>query len=382
MRRGKRNSAVSGGQTTTPSDMAELDRLLERSLSRRDLLRRGGLGAGSLAFGGLLAACSRKSPTVAASGGSVEHGTIRFTFAPDPVWNWLKDTGVRQKMEEEAGIRILEQATWDEFGIYAGGNADVISIASFEVPLLEQETGRPATVFGKYNIDRSILGVPAGSSAQTLEDLKGGKIAVWDSVSSTVIWGALANELYGLDFRTGGGDFELVVVDLTNTGALAAKGEVDGALILPDFNIAPLMNGDVRVVYDGKTAADLFAEAVNAPAGYQGPMINIFMAPTSWYDSHPEEIAFFLELWQAGVDGWQADRNTIIESYPADFAASTPQELRFIKDYVAAHDWFVESVYLDDAWVQTESKIFQMLFDAGLSDNANTPRFDVVPASS
>lgn len=376
------SKAVSGKKAMAPGDKAGLDRLFEGSLSRRELLRRGGLGAGSVAFGGFLAACSRKSPTVAASGGDVEHGVIRFTFAPDPVWNWLKDTGVRQQMEEKSGIRILEQATWDEFGIYAGGNADVISIGSFEVPLLEQETGRPATVFGKYNIDRSILGVPAGSNAQTLEDLKGSKIAVWDAVSSTVIWGALARELYGLDFRTGGGDFELVVVDLTNTGALAAKGEVDGALILPDFNIPPLMNGDVRVLYDGKTAADLYAEAVSAPAGYQGPMINIFMAPTSWYDSHPEEVAFFLELWQAGVDGWQADRNSIIESYPADFAASTPQELRFIKDYVAAHDWFVKSVYLDDAWVETESKIFQMLFDAGLSDSATVPRFDVVPAPS
>src|SRR3990170_4484690 len=204
-------------------------------------------------------------------GGGDDKGVIRFTFAPDPVWDFLKDSGIREEMEAESGIYILEQSTWDEFGIYAGGHADVVSIASFEVPLLEEETGRPATIFGKYNIDRSILVVPADSDAETLEDLQGEKIAVWDSVSSTVIWGVLAQELYGLDFRTGGGDFELVVVsDLSGTGPLAADHEVAGALVLPNFNVPPLLSGDVRVLYDGSTAADLYAEVVGAP-DHDGP---------------------------------------------------------------------------------------------------------------
>jgi ABC-type nitrate/sulfonate/bicarbonate transport system substrate-binding protein len=137
-------------------------------------------------------------------GATGEEGVIRFTFAPDPVWDYLKDSGIREEMEAESGIRILEQSTWDEFGIYAGGHADVVSIASFEVPLLEEETGRPATVFGKYNIDRSVLAVPADSDAQSLEDLVGGKIAVWDAVSSTVIWRVLAEELTA-DFQVGEG---------------------------------------------------------------------------------------------------------------------------------------------------------------------------------
>jgi ABC-type nitrate/sulfonate/bicarbonate transport system substrate-binding protein len=312
-------------------------------------------------------------------GGESDEGVIRFTFAPDPVWDFLKDSGIREEMESEAGILIIEQSSWDEFGLYAGGHADVVSIGSFEVPLLEEETGRPATVFGKYNIDRSVLVVPADSDAQTLEDLKGEKIAVWDSVSSTVIWGALANELYGLDFRTGGGDFELVVTDLGNTGPLAANHEVAGALVLPDFNVPVLLNEEVRVLYDGKTAADLYGEAVGDP-DHEGPMINIFMAPTDWYDSHPDEVAFFLELWQRGIEEWQAHQNEIIESYPQHFAVETPEEIAFMKDYLGQHDWFVESVYLDDQWVEAESQIFPMLADAGLSDSDEAPRFDVVEA--
>jgi ABC-type nitrate/sulfonate/bicarbonate transport system substrate-binding protein len=309
-----------------------------------------------------------------------EEGIIRFTFAPDPVWDYLKDSGIREEMEDESGIRIIEQSTWDEFGIYAGGHADVVSIGSFEVPLLEEETGRPATVFGKYNIDRSVLVVPADSDAQSLEDLKGGKIAVWDAVSSTVIWGALANELWGLDFRTGGGDFELVLSDITNTGALAANGEVDGALVLPDFNVPVLVNEEVRVLYDGQTAADLYREAIGEP-DHEGPMINIFMAPTDWYDSHPDEVAFFLELWQRGIEEWQANQNEIIESYPQHFAVEKPEEIQFMKDYLADHDWFVESIYFDEAWVESESKIFPMLSDAGLSESEEVPRFDIVEPS-
>jgi ABC-type nitrate/sulfonate/bicarbonate transport system substrate-binding protein len=329
-------------------------------------------------------ACSDDGGGESGGGGQTastgEDGVIRFTFAPDPVWDYLKDSGIREEMEEESGIRIIEQASWDEFGLYAGGHADIVSIASFEVPLLEEETGRPATVFGKYNIDRSILVVPADSDAQTLEDLKGKKIAVWDAVSSTVVWGVLANELYGLDFRTGGGDFELVLTDLTNTGALAANGEVDGALVLPDFNVPPLLNEEVRVLYDGRTAADIYAQDVVNVPDHEGPMINIFMAPTDWYDDHPEEVAFFLEMWDRGIQEWQANQDTIIESYPQHFAVETPEEIAFIKDYMAEHDWFVESIYLDDEWVETESQIFQLLNDAGLSESGESPRFDVVPA--
>jgi ABC-type nitrate/sulfonate/bicarbonate transport system substrate-binding protein len=314
------------------------------------------------------------------AGDTGDDGVIRFTFAPDPVWDYLKDSGIREEMEAESGIRIIEQASWDEFGLYAGGHADIVSIASFEVPLLEEETGRPATVFGKYNIDRSILTVRPGEGYETLEDLQGKKIAVWDTVSSTVIWGILANELYGLDFRTGGGDFELVLTDLTNTGALLANGEVDAALVLPDFNVPPLVSGDIEPLYDGRTAADLYAEDVVSSPDHEGPMINIFMAPTDWYEDHPDEVAFFLELWDRGIQEWQANQDTIIESYPQHFAVETDEEIQFMKDYLAEHDWFVESIYLDDAWVETESQLFPMLNDAGLSDSPDAPVFDVVEA--
>ena len=57
-------------------------------------------------------------------------GVINMVMAPDPVWKWLEDQGIKQEMEEAAGIQVLTSSSWDEFGVYAGGHADVISAAT------------------------------------------------------------------------------------------------------------------------------------------------------------------------------------------------------------------------------------------------------------
>lgn len=303
---------------------------------------------------------------------------IRFAFAPDPVWDYLIDSGIREEMETEANIAILDSATWNEVGVYAGGNADIMSVGDFEVPTIEEEFGIPSVVFGKYNIDRSIIvASPEHPEYETLADCAGGTVAVWDTLSSTTIWGMLAYHLHDLDFRVDGGDFELVVVDITNTGAQAASGDTDCAIVLPDFNIPILINEEVNVLYDGKTSADLYAELVDQP-GHEGPMINIFLAREDWYDDHPEEVAFFLELWDRGLQEWAANRDEIIASYPQHFAAEGDDQIVWIQDYLSEHDWFASGVYLTEEWVDSETELFSLLSDAGLAEGSEPPRFDIV----
>jgi len=304
---------------------------------------------------------------------------IRFAFAPDPVWDYLIDSGIREQMETEANIAILDSATWNEVGVYAGGNADIMSVGDFEVPTIEEEFGIPSVIFGKYNIDRSIMvASPEHPEYETLADCVGGTVAVWDTLSSTTIWGMLANELHDLDFRVDGGDFELVVVDITNTGAQAASGDTDCAIVLPDFNIPILINDEVNVLYDGKTSADLYAEIVDQP-GHEGPMINIFLAREDWYDDHPEEVAFFLSLWDRGLQEWAANRDAIIASYPQHFAAEGDEQVAWMQEYLSAHDWFATGVFLTQEWVDSETELFSLLADAGLAESADPPRFDIVP---
>jgi ABC-type nitrate/sulfonate/bicarbonate transport system substrate-binding protein len=307
----------------------------------------------------------------------VARGVARFTFAPDPVWDTLIDTGIRDEMEEACDLRILAAPTWDEFGVYAGGHADIVSVASWEVPVLDKESGQDSTIFGKYNIERSVVVVPVDSPAQSLADVKGGKVAVWDSVGPTLIWGVLAEKLHGLDFRVGSGDFDLVLADITNTAELAATGDVDAALILPDFSVPQLMSGQLRVLYDEKTAADLYDELVGT--AHEGPMINVFLARSSWYDTHPEEVACFMDIWERGIEEWQANKDEIIASYPQHFAVETDEEIAFITDWLNKHDWFVSTVYMDDAWVGRESMLFDLMRETGFMDeDQENPTFDIV----
>jgi ABC-type nitrate/sulfonate/bicarbonate transport system substrate-binding protein len=301
---------------------------------------------------------------------------IRFTFAPDPVWDFINDSGIKDEMEQESGICILAQVTWDEFGIYAGGFADIVSVGDFEVPTLDKQAGLTSVVFGKYNIDRSVLAVPASdTTSQTLEDLTGQSLAVWDSVSSTLIWGVIAQELHGLDFRTGGGDFELTQVDITNTGPATAAEETNAGLVLPDFAVNELINEELRVLYDGRTSAELYGQEIAGNPGHEGPMINVFLAEEEWYDEHPDEIDFFMRLWQRGIDEWQANKAEIIASYPQHFAVEGDEQVKFMQDWLTEHD----SVYLDQEWLDAELPLFDIMRENGFmeSDEEN-PRFEIL----
>lgn len=325
------------------------------------------------------AACGDSSGDAGGEGGDGgDFKTVRFVFAPDPVWNYLNASGIREQMEQEANIVILDTATWNEVPVYAGGHADIVSVGDFEVPTLEQEFGIDSVIFGKYNIDRSIA-VTSNDNAdyETLADCKDGVTAVWDPLSSTTIWGVLVNEMHGLDFRVGGGDFETIVVDHTNTADQVVNGSADCALVLPDFAVPILMENQVKILYDGKTSANLYADLVGKP-GHEGPMINIFLARADWYEDHPEEAAFFLELWEVGVQAWAADRDQFVDDYRGDFAVETPEQIAWMQDYLADHDWFVKSVYLDQGWIDSEEELFGFLENAGLSDTSDPPTYSII----
>ena len=314
-------------------------------------------------------------------GGESGDGVIRFTFAPDPVWRWLTDQGIREKMEQEAKIQVLDSATWDEYGIYAGGNADIVSVGSFEVPDIVQKSGVDSVIIGKYNIARAVIGVPKDSPAQSISDLKGKRLTTFTTVSDALLWGALAKKLEDFDLKSNGGDLEMVIADVQNMGPLAASGEADACICLPDFAIEQFRTGKLRMLYDGKSDAQMFQDEVLQ--GHEGPMINIFLVRKDFYEEHPREVKFFLKLWQRGLDEWKAHKNEIIETYPQDFAAQNDEDLAWIKDWLADNDWFTDSVYLDQKWVDEEKKVFDLLRQTGfMPEDAEDPEFAVMEPES
>lgn len=324
----------------------------------------------ALALASLLgvAACSG----VQAGGG--DENVIRFTFAPDPVWDYIADEGILAEMEKKRDMRIVASSTWDEFGVFAGGHADVVSTASYEIPIIEEETGRDTLTIGKYNKDRSVIITRADNPAETLADLKGEDISVFTAVSATLVWGAYAKQMHDVDFRTGGGDYNLVVADPQNQADLVERGEVAACVCLPEFAAPGLRTGELKILYDGKSSFDVYAEQV--VEGHEGPMINVFLAGKEWAEEHPEEVDFFLDVWQRGVEEWSANQEKIIAAYPQHFAVEDPTDVAFVKQYVADHDWFVDEVRFDQKWVEGESGIFDLLKHNGfMEEDQEEPDF-------
>jgi ABC-type nitrate/sulfonate/bicarbonate transport system substrate-binding protein len=352
------------------------------------ITRRGGLRG----IAGL-AAVALATTACASGGGSSQQageaedagGVVNMVMAPDPVWKWLEDQGIKQEMEEEAGIQILTSSSWDEFGVFAGGHADVVSSASYEVPDLEEAIGEPALIFGRYNTDRSILAVGPGVTAETICDLKDKKIATFTAVSITLIWGMYAKEMCGLDLKDGGGDFELVVTDIQNLASLVARGDADACLCLPDFAIPELSTNQITPLYDAKSAAQMWAENYGSDSeDTTHPQTNVFVARKAWVEKNPEESNFLIELWDRGIQEWQQHRDEIIAAYPEDFAVRNDQEMAFIQDWLDnKFDWFVPSAYLDDEWIEGEKEVFDLMRETGfMGEDVKDPAFEALEPTS
>jgi ABC-type nitrate/sulfonate/bicarbonate transport system substrate-binding protein len=306
-----------------------------------------------------------------ASSRAARDGVIRFTFAPDPIWDYMNETGIVDEWQRESGYSIETSATWDEFGLFAGGHADIISTASFEVPGLEEQTQRETVIIGRYNAERSRILVRADDPAQTLADLKGKRLGVFTTVSGTLVWSALLKQMHDVNLAD---DYQVIVADIQNLSNLLARGEIDACICYPDLSAGDLRERSVRPLYDGKSSAELFAE-LDAP-GHDGPMGNVFVARKDWVDGHPGEVSAFLDLWERGLGEWQRHRDDMIERYPQHFAVETPEDIAFMKDYVAQHDWVVDDVRFDQKWAEDESSIFDLMRETGvIGDDVTDPQF-------
>ncbi|CAJ1509869.1 ABC transporter substrate-binding protein [[Mycobacterium] burgundiense] len=309
-----------------------------------------------------------------ASSRAAQEGVIRFTFAPDPIWDYMNETGIVEEWQHSTGYTIESSATWDEFGLFAGGHADIISTASFEVPYLEEQTQRETVIIGRYNAERSRILVRTDDPAQSVADLRGKRFGVFTTVSGTLVWSALLKHMHDLNLIGNGSDFRVVVADIQNLSNLLARGEIDACICYPDLSARELRQGTVRALYDGRSSADLFGELI-AP-GHDGPMGNVFVARRDWVEEHPREVSAFLDLWTRGLSEWRGHREEMIEHYPQHFAVENPEDITFMKEYVAEHDWVVDDVRFDEEWATDESSIFELMRETGvIGDDVADPRF-------
>jgi ABC-type nitrate/sulfonate/bicarbonate transport system substrate-binding protein len=319
------------------------------------------------------------------AGGEGEREVIRFAFAPDPVWDYMNDNGMIVEWEEEFNTRIVATSTWDEFTFFAGGHGDIVSIGTYELPVLEKETDIKTVTFGKYNYLHVPFFTRADESYETLADVpEGSKICVSSAVSNTIFWSVVADKLHGLDYRVGGGDFDLVINDHYLNGDLLVRGECEAAAVIPEAMIPFIRNNEVKFMYDGQMPFTLWQEV--AGTEHVGPLSNLFTATEEWYEGHEDEAAAFLELWQRGVDAWNEHQQEIIETYPQHFTVEDEADVEWLIEYMSdpANDWFVDDVFLDDEWVQEETSFLDAMADHGWAEQVEgvDPRFEVVPPPS
>ena len=334
----------------------------------------------------LAAACGDDSDTDAAGGGDGGATIIRFAFAPDPVWDWLSDTGELAKWEEANNIRIVTSSTWDEFTYFAGGHGDIVSMGTQEIPVLENETTIETVTFGKYNFQRSPMMRRAEDTYETLADIPAGSnICVSSPVSNTGFWTVAVQELHGIDYRVGGGDYNLIVNDHFVNPTNLLRGDCEAAVVIPEAAAPHLRVGEIEIMYEGKMPFQLYKDFSGIDDGENHIMSNLFTATESWYDGHESEAQAFLALWERGIELWNSNVEDIVRAYPQHFAVEAEEDVDWMVGFMQGdNDWFVETVYLDQDWVDAEIEVWELMKTL-TPENPNvlpadvpTPRFETL----
>jgi hypothetical protein len=293
---------------------------------------------------------------------------ISFAFSPDPLWDYMKRSGLVPKMGEEDGVNVTQLTSFDEFGLFAGGHADIVSTGSYETPLFDQN-GVETVTFGKYNMNKEQMFVANPDYKSTKDFPPGCKVGVLSTTGVFYIWQPLIEALDGRKMTENpesDTDLPVLTAEEAVLPTLLEKGEICGAIYNPysEAFVNDTRTGKIHPMYDGKGGSELFAEKF-AP-GHDGVNSNMFVARKDWFDSHHKEVAAFLKLWQQGVDAFYADRDKIIMESPDDWGITQPGDEEFVFGLLDKWNFTNKSVYLDEEWINNEKKVFDLAKDGGV----------------
>ena len=337
-------------------------------------------GGSTPSSGNLTAGTTVAQPADASTpdlGGTPDPIRVRLALAPDPVWQWLEDSGAIDAWEQSRNVRFEVTFPFDQFAAFAGGHADVVLVNSLDVPKFVEQPELDPVIIGKYTLDRSILAVRRTSRAENLDDLVERRIAVESSLASTLLWGLIAESRYGLDLRPDSSDFDLVTVEPASVADLVMRGDVDACICTPDFRVPYLASGRLRPLYGGASAAAIYAaDVLGDPAAL--PMADSFVVDKEWHMANPTAIDALLALWQHGLEAWKLNKAQILADYPHHFSVTTDAEIAWMSDYISRHDWIVRSVYISEEESARHVETFMRVQDLGLVPaDAVAPEIDL-----
>lgn len=319
--------------------------------------------------------------TAAAAPGEVG---MSFEREGDPMIAWMIDTGLVDELEAKYNVVFTPTETPDDFAFFAGGHGNVIQLGSYEVPFIEAETGIATVTFGAIRSQATIWLTRADNPANTFADLVGETITNNGPGGSAYVWQFLVKELHGLDMRYGGGDFNWVASGGDRIGVdMVLNGEAAATACNYTSCADVLANGQMKVMYDGRTAGQLYTEELGGTgSGDRNLWHNTLVARADWYDTHPNEVAFVLELFERAMEAWNADPGAILTTYAADMGLDIVDDaatLEYLTTTAVEFDPVLESVYLTPEAVAGEQAVLQGFIDAGIiPSDAPLTRFEVV----
>ena len=214
--------------------------------------------------------------------------------------------------------------------------------------------------------------VRADNPATTLADLVGETVTNNGPGGSQIVWTMIAKEIHDLDLRYDGGDFNWVASGGDAIGLeWVLSGEVAATMCNYTSCADALANGLVKVLYDGRTAGQVYSEEVmgGAVAGSANLWHNTLVARKDWYDSHPNEVAFVLELFQRAMDAWNADPGAILIEYAADMGLDPEADaavLEYLSTTAVDFDPVLDNIYLTEEAVAAERQIVASLQAVGI----------------
>lgn len=304
--------------------------------------------------------------------------TVRLAVPPDPVWEWLKNSGTLEEWEYEANIDIQDSSPFDQFTAFAGGHSDIAVIDALRAPQLIAQSEHKPVIIGKITHDRSFLAVSSAYAAEDIGDLRKKKIAIDNSLASAPLWGLIAHAANNFTFSTDSSDYDLMTVEPSSLADLVARGDVDACVCLPEAAATILADAagqnSLVPLYNGRTAAEIYAADIRAEP-LNLPIAKVLVANEVWYADHAEEVKKLLDLWNKGLSNWTEKKEQVIADYPHLFSVDDEQEINWIANYASEHDWYSASSYITPKDVEVYKDTIARMRDSGLlsADAAETP---------
>lgn len=239
-----------------PKDDRELDRPFGGTLSRRELLRRGGVGAGSVAFAAFLAACSNNNDTGGSGstgGGSTGGGGL--TTPPDSGAGVNMDDLVAAANDEGALNTIALPPDWANYGeIMDTFTSKYGSITLTNANPNGSSSDELTSVKSLEGQDRApdVLDVGPPFAIQGVQEslFATYKVSTWDTIPDTL------KDAKGMWV----GDYWGAIAFGTNTDVATNPPQAWADLAKPEYKGQVAMNGDPRT--SGSAFAGVYAASL------------------------------------------------------------------------------------------------------------------------